>query len=63
MQRDPFVRFIDALDAVAGIARIPIRGRNEMTDFVGPRSRRTKGVCRKLYSLPDVKFMHSTVFR
>ena len=58
MQRDPFVRFIDALDAVAGIARIPIRGRNEMTNFVGARSQRAKGVRRKLNRLPDVKFMH-----
>jgi hypothetical protein len=35
--RDPFVFFGDALDAVAGIVGVSVRGGNEMANFIGTR--------------------------
>jgi hypothetical protein len=34
---DPFVLFGDALDAVARIVGISVRGRNEMANFIGTK--------------------------
>ena len=38
-RRDSFMLFSDVLDPVARVARIAVRGRNEMTNFVGARGR------------------------
>ena len=35
--RDPFMFFGDTLDAVARVARISVRGRNKMTNFIWTR--------------------------
>jgi len=35
---DPFMGFGDALDAIAGVAGIAVRGRNEKSNFVGTRA-------------------------
>src|SRR5512132_1545470 len=33
---DPFMFFSDTLNAVAGVARLSVRGRNKMTNFIDP---------------------------
>jgi hypothetical protein len=35
--RDPFMFFSDTLNAVAGVVRISVRGRNKMTNFIWTR--------------------------
>ena len=52
---DPLMFFGDILDAVARIARISLRGRDEMANFIGPRRGRSKHPRFELDDLTDIE--------
>jgi hypothetical protein len=59
---DPLVLFGDAFDAVTRIAGISVRGRDEMKNFIGTRSRRSKRPRLELDDLADSEPMgHATL--
>ena len=49
--------FRDVLDAVARVAGISVRSRDEMTNFIGTRGRRSKHPRFELNDLTDIELM------
>jgi hypothetical protein len=58
---DPFMLFGDVLDAVAWVAGISVRSRNEMTNFIGTWGRRSKHPRFELNYLTYTEFMSQEV--